>query len=279
MNSPHPSKNPFIDIYPPLTAKCQGILSIPHSGEMMPAEFLPYLSGDVEAYKEDVDYKVNDLIDIAALNDIGIAVMVAKIHRVAVDLNRNKEKAVLHWEVNTKGKPIRIQLPEPAQIAKYTTDYYSPYFEILKSILQDLESSFPNPEVRIPVIDLHSMPSRPTDYHLKINPTQKLQRPDFCVSDLWWKYCHPEYIQFIVEQFAARSFAPTINDPYFGGYVTEFVHEFRTNVVQIEINRHLYMDEIKKELLKEKATLLKNKLTQVLVETFKAFAPAQFIQS
>ena len=63
----------------------------------------------------------------------------------------------------------------------------------------------------------------------------------------------------------------SLNDPYVGGYVTEYVDQFRTNNIQIEINRRIYMDEKTKLLVPEKVVTLKPTLTDVLIRGFEHF--------
>jgi N-formylglutamate amidohydrolase len=63
----------------------------------------------------------------------------------------------------------------------------------------------------------------------------------------------------------------SLNDPYVGGFVTEYVDQFRTNNIQIEINRSIYMDETSKELLPLKVEKLKPLLTDVLIKGFETF--------
>ncbi len=58
----HPQKNALFDFYSPMGPHYRGLVSIPHSGEVVPPEFEEYLSGDTRAYKEDVDFKVNELV-------------------------------------------------------------------------------------------------------------------------------------------------------------------------------------------------------------------------
>jgi N-formylglutamate amidohydrolase len=115
------------------------------------------------------------------------------------------------------------------------------------------------------------MPSRPTDYHLKQNPNQKLERPSFCVSDRRGKTCVPEFINFFQEKLTTDGFEAGLNDPYIGGFVTEFVDRFRTNNIQIEINRSIYMDESKKILIPSLVEKLRPLLTRVLIEGFEQF--------
>jgi N-formylglutamate deformylase len=264
----HPQKSPLFDYFAPLGQHYRGLLSIPHSGENIPPDFQEYLSGDVEAYREDVDFKVNELVDIKALQEAGVAVLVAHVHRICVDLNRAEDNCVLFWKQNTHGKPLVKKDPSSKDIERFIETYHRPYFEIMKATIQDLEkrkSGF------VSMVDLHSMPSAPTAYHMKQNPNQKIHRPHFCVSDRKGKTCSPEFIQFFHSAFKLEGHESSLNDPYVGGFVTEYVDQFRTNNIQIEINRAIYMDEAKKVLLPEKVQHLRPLLTKVLIQGFEKF--------
>lgn len=264
----HPQKSPLFDYYAPLGPSYRGLLSIPHSGENIPKVFEEYLSGDLRAYKEDVDFKVNELVDIEALQKAGIAVLVAHVHRICVDLNRAESNCVLFWKDNTQGKKLVVKDPSDAEVEKFIEIYHRPYYELLKASLQDLEKRKSGP---VSMIDLHSMPSRPTDYHMKQNPHQKMHRADFCISDRKGKTCAPEFIRFFQEELTKAGHESVLNDPYVGGYVTEYVDQFRTNNIQIEINRSIYMDESVKELVPSKVQNLKPILTEVLIKGFEKF--------
>lgn len=264
----HPQKSPLFDYYAPLSGHYRGLLSIPHSGESIPADFRPFLSDDLAAYKEDVDFKVNELIDIKKLQESGIAVLVAHVHRICVDLNRAENNCVLFWKNNTQGKKLVLHDPDANEVQRMIETYHRPYFEILKAAIQDLEKK---KKGLVSMIDLHSMPSRPTEYHMKQNPDQKLHRPDFCVSDRKGKTCSPEFIHFFKNELEKAGHESSLNDPYIGGYVTEYVDRFRTNNIQIEINRSIYMDEQSKTLVPSKVASLVPKLTDVLVRGFEAF--------
>lgn len=264
----HPQKSPLFDFFAPLGGNYRGLLSIPHSGETIPDEFQPYLSGDFRAYQEDVDFKVNELVDIKKLQEAGIAVLVAHVHRVCVDLNRAESNCILFWKDNTQGKKLVKLDPTPSEVQRLIETYHRPYFEILKAAIQDLENK---KKGLVSMVDLHSMPSRPTDYHMKQNPLQKMHRPDFCVSDRKGKTCRPEFIQFFCNGLIQAGHETTQNDPYVGGYVTEYVDGFRTNNIQIEIKRGIYMDEGEKTLIPEKVEHLKPLLTDVLIKGFEFF--------
>ncbi len=264
----HPQKNALFDFYPPIGPHYLGLLSIPHSGESIPSEFLPFLSGDERAYQEDVDFKVNELIDIPVLQRAGIAVLVANVHRVCVDLNRSEENCVLFWKENTQGKKLVTKNPTPEETKKFIEEFHRPYYEILKAALVDLEKRKTG---KVSMIDLHSMPSQPTAYHMKQNPHQKTSRPDFCLSDRKGKTCEPQFIHYFKDAFTILGHSATLNDPYIGGFVTEFVDRFRTNNIQIEINRSVYMDEDLKQLIPKKVNSLRPLLTQVLADGLAKF--------
>lgn len=264
----HPIKSPLFDYYAPLGNHFRGILSIPHSGENIPEVFEKFLSGDLAAYREDVDFKVNELIDITGLQNAGIAILVAHVHRICVDLNRAESNCVLFWKENTLGKKLVVKDPSIAEIETFIEAYHRPYYEILKASIQDLEK---RKKGKVSMIDLHSMPSRPTEYHMKQNPNQKQSRADFCVSDRKGKTCVPEFIHHFQRALEAKGFSAALNDPYVGGFVTEYVDQFRTNNIQIEINRSIYMDETMKVLVPEKVAHLRLALTEVLLQGFEQF--------
>lgn len=249
----------------------RGILSIPHSGEVVPDEFKDYLTSDRKLIGKDVDYKVNELVDIDRLTEAGIAVIVSNIHRTCIDLNRDIDICVLNWKSNSHGEQLVIKEPTEQIVEELTQKYYAPYYEMLKSMINVLYKAQPGV---VSLIDLHSMPSKPTKYHLDINPNQKMERPDFCVSDIEGLSCTKEFIDYVCCELETFSSWVTQNDPYFGGHVTRHIHATFQNInnIQIEINRKIYMDENKRELNSSLVKELKNNLTNSLIKSFNHFS-------
>jgi N-formylglutamate amidohydrolase len=264
----HPLKNPIFDFFAPLGSSYRGLLSISHSGENISEEFEKYLIGDHSSYREDVDFKVKELVDIRRLQEAGVAVLVAHVHRICLDLNRAENQRVLFWKENTQGKKLVVHEPDALEIQWFIETYHWPYYELLKAAIQDLEKK---KKSAVSVIDLHSMPSKPTPYHLKQNPNQKMHRPDFCLSDRRGKTCRPEFIHFFQEELVKAGHDSNLNDPYIGGFVTEFVDRFQANNIQIKINRSIYMDETSKKLESLKVARLKPLLTEILIKGFEKF--------
>lgn len=258
----------IFDFYPPQN-NFIGIISIPHSGEIIPKEFDEYLIEDKIILSRDVDTAVDKLIDIKELNNNGIAVIKSNIHRICVDLNRSFEDCVLNWKKNSHGeKTVRksLTLEEENLLA---LKYHAPYFEMLKSIINQLKKQYP----KASFIDLHSMPSRATEYHLKITPNQSIIRPDFCLSDVNSITCEEVFIKTFQKELTYNYSKVTINDPYFGGFITRHINDLfpEINNIQIEINRALYLNEENRQLI-NKAQDLKINLTRALLNSFNKFS-------
>ena len=98
-------------------------------------------------------------------------------------------------------------------------------------------------------IDAHSMPSLGTRMHK--DPGQK--RADIVVSDCLGKSCHPHFKDLVIAAYASAGFKVGYNWPYMGGRVTEHYGQPRAGqqVLQVELNRGLYMDEKTKHILPE----------------------------
>lgn len=258
----------IFDYYPPKPPYI-GILSIPHSGEAIPEEFKNYLVEDLEILSRDVDTGVHELVDIPALNEAGIAVIKANIHRVCVDLNRAEDVCVLNWRQNSRGENLVSADPDDEARGLLCQKYHAPYYEMLKALINELSLTRDRPSF----IDLHSMPSKATAYHLKINPDQEIERPDFCLSDIEGKSCEKAFIDFAAGELAKSYPKVYQNNPYFGGHVTRHVDASfpEANNIQIEIKRGIYLDESKRQLDRSKVEKLRPVLTEALINTFKKF--------
>ena len=252
--------------------RANGLLSIPHSGEVIASEFTPHLLGSTEHWAQDVDTHVDKLVDQEAIAKVGVGILIAHMHRITTDLNRSRDRALFAWPLNTHGVKIIGSRPSSAEEERLLGKYYDPYYEILRSALGELHHQ--NPNKKIPFIDLHSMPSKPTAYHLKQNPNQGLERKDFCISDLVGKSCSLQFIQRARELFEAEGFSVAINDPYVGGHITQYVATLPSmQNIQIEINRRLYMNETDRNLNTNALNSFRPILTRTLISLYQEFAP------
>lgn len=264
---------PIFDIYSPLSEHCIGVLSIPHSGEIIPDEFEAFLVKDKKVRDRDVDYGVHELIEFEELRKAGILIIKSNIHRICVDLNRAADKCVLNWKSNSHGEPLVIQEPDAETTELLIGKYHAPYYQTLRSTIEVVQEHFEkkfSKEKRSSFVDLHSMPSKPTAYHLKQNPNQAMSRPDFCNSDQHGVSCDAEYINYVTDLFKEK-YNPAINNPYVGGHITQYFMHEKVNNIQIEINRALYMNEESRTFNTDKKDVLKRDLTDILIKHFKKF--------
>ncbi|MBF0207615.1 MAG: N-formylglutamate amidohydrolase [Oligoflexia bacterium] len=190
-----------------------------------------------------------------------------------MELNRTEEAAILHWTENTRGIQLVKKIIDEECRQKLAQRYYRPYYQMLDILFEKMAAKQPAGAQPISFIDLHSMPASPTSYHLKINPQQKTNRANFCLSDLKGVSCNHQYITSIADALNKKGYTIAINDPYFGGNITKYLHSlhdrFPLNVVQIEVNRSIYMNEDKRTFLDtSKITKVKNDLTETLISLF-----------
>lgn len=236
-------------------------LSIPHAGEAIPESFVNYLTAQSSDRDLDLDFRVHELVDIPKLQQAAVSVLRARIHRVCVDLNRARKAAVLNWSHNTKGAPLLRETPSAETREEWAMTYYDPYYQKMREELSE----------GVAFIDLHSMPSRPTSYHLQKTPLQDKNRPDFCVSNLNGQSSSLARIQFITQELEAAGYHVLKNDPYIGGNLTQTAASWGVQAIQIETKRSLYMDEKTQSLKKTACEKLKEILTRIFIRYAELF--------
>ncbi len=244
-------------------------VSIPHSGERIPPQ-TPWLAKlPEEVLMSDVDRFVDRLYK-PGLTELQIPFQMTEWHRYAVDLNRIPTDVDLssvmgvakkegthpdgyHW-VMTKNE-INI-MPEPMsqEIHKELTDLiYEPFHAGIRNHYDFFrKQNYKN----IFQIDAHSMPSLGTRMHR--DPGER--RADIVVSDCAGKSCHRHFRDLVIAAYSIAGFKVGYNWPYLGGRVTE--HYGRPSggqqVLQVELNRSLYMDEKTKQILPSHEVVQKN---------------------
>ena len=238
-------------------AEARGIISIPHAGNWIPNRFVTHLSPNQKTRDRDLDFKVNEILPIPRLQKLGLHVIVAKLHRACIDLNRTREQALFAWPKNSFGEDLVISEMPVLESEAFLKELYDPYFESIQKLC----------DMRLPLIDLHSMPSRATAYHLAKNPKQNTDRPDFCISDADGHSAPIENVRFIHDFLQSRHYDARLNEPYKGGHITQHFGGLGIPTIQIETNRKLYMDEEKQIVLPKKL----NQLTACFFDLFKAY--------
>lgn len=247
------------------------MITIPHSGEAVPSE-IHWLQGLPETtLMRDVDRFVDKLYK-PALDDLQIIHIKTQWHRYFADLNRTPEDVDqnsvigsthppgthttgLHWVKTTWGETL---MSEPISSELHTNivnKYFKPFHDqVLEQYKKFRDQNIQN----IFHLDAHSMPSKGTDAHR--DPGEN--RSEIVISDQDGSSCINPYKELVIEAYEKAGLQVGYNWPYKGGRLTQTYGKPEKNqqVIQVEINRKLYMNEETKKLETQKAAQLSKQL-------------------
>jgi len=238
----------------PKTAYLPIIISSPHSGTHYDKKFLDLTGNREPLYKQLEDMYVNELIK--GFNNYGSTLLLSKISRAVIDLNRDKKeidsnliKDLPNGEfLNTNYVKSGIGLFPRFSADRqklYLKDfswseaklrikkYYTPWHSQISSLINELSSAFNF----CLLLDYHSMPSDSQSILEKRN--------QIIIGNDYGKSCDPEITNFIKDLFLSKGYSVGINKPFAGGYITKNYYNLVNNIntLQIEISRDLYMNE------------------------------------
>ena len=256
-------------------------ISVPHSGEKIPNE-VQWLSGLGEPIVMcDVDRFV-DLLYKPAIEELSLIHVLARWHRYVADLNRlpgdiDKDSVVgstnrsgsfttgLHWSKTTRGQTLMTEPISHELHERIVNNYYWPFHDEVKSCYEKFKKQG---HKKVYQLDAHSMPSVGTWAHR--DPGEK--RTQVVVSDVDGTSCEREYKDLIVHAYKGAGFEVTSNWPYKGGRVTQTYGDpdKGQHVIQVELNRGLYMDEETKRLDTVKSKKISLMISQALKLIYKS---------
>lgn len=239
----------------------------PHSGRIYPERFKARARLDALTLRNSEDAFVDELY--AAGPGLGVPLLKANFPRAYVDPNREPYELdpdmftdPLPAYANTRSRRVRGGLGTIARVVTNGREiyagklpfaeaetrlkrYYFPYHRTLRNLLADTRARFG----AVLLIDCHSMPSigGPMDR----DPGSS--RVDFVLGDRFGASCAPDVTDLVEDYLSGLGYNIARNRPYAGGYITEHYGRPETgiHVLQIEINRVLYMDEKRIEKLPE----------------------------
>lgn len=232
------------------------VFNSPHSGRHYPRAFVERARLDRLALRRSEDAFVDELFaDVTAL---GAPLLKANFPRAYLDVNREPyELDPLVFEgdlpafartttarvaaglgtiarVVADSQPIyRERLPVAEGLSRIDT-LYRPYHAALGALLEGTRARFGFAVL----VDCHSMPSA-------ARGLDAADRPDIIVGDRFGTSCDRSVTAATSEIFGALGYRVGCNRPYAGGFITERYGRPSdgVHVVQVEINRALYMDE------------------------------------
>lgn len=249
---------PPFSIRAPETQCAPFVLCSPHSGRVYPRQFLAQSRLDPMTLRKSEDCFVDDLFEGAAKH--GVPLISAHFPRAYLDVNREPyelDPELFHDPLpdyaNSQSVRVVGGLGTIARIvadgeAIYRTRFhveealdriaqlYFPFHAALDELIGRTKAQFGYAIL----IDCHSMPS--AQMAQSSGP-----RPDFVIGDRFGAACDPRLTRFLRDALVAEGYDVQLNRPYAGGYITEhYGKPFRgVHAVQIEINRALYLDEMR----------------------------------
>ena len=239
------------------------VFASPHSGRDYPADFVAGARLDPVSLRRSEDGFVDDLF--AAAPEFGAPLLRATFPRAFIDANREPFELdqgmfsdKLPDYVNTDSSRVAAGLGTIARVVSSGQDiyprkltfseaaerirvFYRPYHEALETLIHETRKRFGYAVV----VDCHSMPS----IGGPLDPDVGHGRADFVVGDCFGSTCAPYITDAIECTIAGFGYAVARNKPFAGGFTTRHYGQPGDGVhtVQIEINRALYMNEVRIE--------------------------------
>ena len=252
--------SPPFTIVEPASWRAPLIFNSPHSGTVYPREFLMAARSDLATLRRSEDSFVDELID--GLDAKGFAI--AKVHfpRSYVDVNREPYEldprmfeGRLPSFANTRSMRVagglgtipRVvgdgqeiygeRLPVEHALQRIES-LYKPYHRALRRLIGKVHRNFGTAIV----VDCHSMPSVGVS-------RDEPRRADVVIGDRYGTSCSPLLADVVERTMTRLGYTVGRNKPYAGGFITEHYGSPAAglHVIQIELNRAIYMDERRRE--------------------------------
>ena len=279
----------YFEILAPPQWQVPVVFNSPHSGSLLPDNFLQMSRLSPEALRQSEDCFVDQLF--GDCQNLGAPMLRALISRAYLDLNREPyefDPRMFHenlpGHMNLGSPRVAAGLGSiPKLVAEGEEIYrgkihldealarveqiYRPYHRTLNALLNECY----NATGFALLVDCHSMPASAVKLpHLPMT--------DIVLGDRFGSSCDGEIAGAVESFFQKAGLKVLRNRPYSGGFITETHGSPRHNrhALQIEINRSLYMDE-KTQLKNSNFKLVQQQLKNV-IEQLIAYLPQDLQQ-
>jgi N-formylglutamate amidohydrolase len=252
--------SPPFEIIEPAEWRAPIIFNSPHSGSAYPAAFLNASRIDLPTLRRSEDSFMDELI--GKLSELGFAVVRVHFPRSYVDVNREPYEldprmftGRLPSFANTRSMRVagglgtiprvvgdgqeiyRERIAVDDALARIET-LYKPYHRALRRLINRVHQTFGTAIL----VDCHSMPS------IGVSRDEP-RRPDVVIGDRYGTSCAPLLPDMVEDTMSQLGYSVGRNKPYAGGFITEHYGNPASglHVVQLELNRAVYMDERRRE--------------------------------
>ncbi|WP_336391083.1 N-formylglutamate amidohydrolase [Paracoccus fistulariae] len=229
------------------------IFASPHSGSIYPDWFMAGTRLSQEVVRSSEDAFVDRFIEDAP--EYGAATIRAQVPRCIVDLNRGADeidplvvRGVPRHPLNqrtlaglgviprvvSQGRTIHDRPMDRHEADRRINSYWRPYHHTLSALIAEARARFG----QAILIDMHSMPADALS-HLG-DP-----RPDIVLGNRHGLSASARVTEAVIQATKEEGWKVRVNSPFSGAYICSAYGRPGRNVhvVQLEINRALYMDE------------------------------------
>ena len=240
----------------PIARKSSVVFASPHSGREYPARFVAQSSLDRLTLRSSEDAFVDEIF--AAAPSLGAPLLLATMPRAYLDLNRacdELDPALIEGitrppynprvssglgvipRVVANGRPIYAGKLSLGEAESRITAHWHPYHSALRGVLEESHAEFG----QAVLIDCHSMPHDAIEAHGR--PSHP--RPDVVLGDRFGAAAGRDVVARIEAALRGAGLRVARNAPFAGAYIAQAYGRpsRRQHVVQIEIDRALYLDE------------------------------------
>jgi N-formylglutamate amidohydrolase len=249
------------------------VVEIPHAGVEVPPRFMAEVLASARAIGKDADLHVDALYGSA--HELGATVLVSRVSRYIVDLNRDPSdfdaQAVegglsMHsprgviWRLTTEGDRALAAPLRRASFEERMNEVYRPYHACLTDLIHRKVARF---GVAV-VLAAHSMPSLGKD--------RNAARADIVPGSQGRTSSDARFIDAVDAHAREARFSVAHDEPYKGGYTTRHYGRpaERVHVVQVEIARRLYMDELALRLQRGRFELMRTWCAELVAKLGRA---------
>ena len=249
-----------VDVREPQELNSPLVFASPHSGSYYPQGFVATAALDLATLRKSEDCYVDELFGDAP--DLGAPLVRALFPRAYLDVNREPYEldpemfdTPLPAHVNAGSARVAAGLGTIARIVasrreiyrgkltfaeaeRRINGVYRPYHRALRGLVQRARDRYGF----CILIDCHSMPST----GLPLTMDSDMRALDVVLGDRAGLSCHGCVIDVAERALTALGYRVARNNPYAGGFTTQHYGDPAggIHVLQVEINRALYMDEI-----------------------------------
>jgi N-formylglutamate amidohydrolase len=242
------------------------IISLPHCSKQVPEEVRPALALNNKEIWESTDRGTKEIFGSIPAKKI----IFARWSRLVVDLNRSptrqSAKGVIP-QVDYHGRFIYRSgcIPDENERKRRLREYYWPFHKRLVEAFEETDSKV--------LFDCHSLngtgPEAAPDFGKKRKDIILGNNGDHSgnMNPARGRItCPVETLQLMKEAFQRAGYSVSLNDPYPGGFITNYYGKKFASagkiVVQIEINQDLYVEHTRKRLSPKKLEKVKTRVLQ-----------------